>query len=207
MGVSTSVHRKYQQRLSPRCENYSLSHENLRRLFTPFWFCFQISRLIKHRIRRSIQLLLMIDSCWTIVLKTGCKKWKMFIQLNFLIDVKYLTLLICVKMLNKPPEWKKHCERRPRSFNSVISFFSKPRASIGSSTTVSSSAGLSTVPTSNNVSLVDCMMINNSTVHAEIRWALKVVLSKFSKCYCDGVTELFGTMFPDNCISKFDVLF
>ena len=38
-------------------------------------------------------------------------------------------------------------------------------------------AGLSFAPTSKNVSFVDCMIINASTVHAEIWWALKVSLS------------------------------
>ena len=46
------------------------------------------------------------------------------------------------------------------------------------------------------------MIINTSTVHAEIRWALKVVLSKFSKRSCDDIAELFATMFPDSCIAK-----
>ena len=92
---------------------------------------------------------------------------------------------------------KKHCERAPSS-NSQ-SFFNH---SSNSSTTVSSSASSSTTPSSNNVGLVDSMIINTSTVHAEIRWALKVVLSKFSRRSCDDIAELFATMFPDSCIAK-----
>ena len=55
---------------------------------------------------------------------------------------------------------------------------------------------------SNNISLVDCMMINASTVHAEIWWALKVVLSNFLKQFCDDIAELFGAMFPDSFLTK-----
>ena len=58
------------------------------------------------------------------------------------------------------------------------------------------------VPSHLHVGLVDSMITNTSTVHAEIRWALKVVLSKFSKRSCDDIAELFATMFPDSCIAK-----
>ena len=45
----------------------------MRRLFTPYWFCFKIGRIIKCRRKRSILILLQID---------GFKKWKMFIMLD-----------------------------------------------------------------------------------------------------------------------------
>ena len=109
----------------------SWSHEVLRRLFTPFWFCFEISRKTKCKKKSSILLLFLIDACWAIVFKTGCKKWKMFILLDDLIAVK------CVfdfgnmgeSALTSHMNDKKHCEMAPPFSNSVKSFFSKPRAS------------------------------------------------------------------------------
>ena len=107
--------------------------------------------------------------CMTVPLKAGWQKWMMFILLDVLIAAKYLTLVISLKVLNKPHDWQ-NTERLPLSSNAVKSYFNKPRASVGFSTNVSrsacpsttvlSSTGLSTTPTFNNVSLVDYIMIN-----------------------------------------------
>ena len=42
------------------------------------------------------------------------------------------------------------------------------------------------------------MIISTSVTHAKICWALKVVLSKYSKSYCDDIGQLFKVMFPNS---------
>ena len=51
-----------------------------------------------------------------------------------------------------------------------------------------------------------CTMINAPVDHGEIRWALEVALSKFSKRSCDEIAELFATIFPYRCIARSDLL-
>ena len=46
------------------------------------------------------------------------------------------------------------------------------------------------------------MLIDLSILQAEVRWALKVVMSRYSKSSCNDVTELFKIMFPDSDITK-----
>ena len=40
------------------------------------------------------------------------------------------------------------------------------------------------------------------TLNAEVLWAMKVVMSHYSMNSCEGVAELFATMFPDSNIAK-----
>ena len=118
---------------------------------------------------RERSLISAFSICMTEPLKAGWQKWMMFILLDVLIAAKYLTLVISVKVLNKPHDLQ-NTERLPLSSNAVKSYFNIPRAIVGFSTNVSRSAcpsttvlcstGLSTTPTSNNVSLVDYIMIN-----------------------------------------------
>ena len=42
------------------------------------------------------------------------------------------------------------------------------------------------------------MIISTSVTHAKICWALKVVLSKYSKSSCDDIGQLFKVMFPNS---------
>ena len=44
------------------------------------------------------------------------------------------------------------------------------------------------------------MIVSISVTHAEIRWALKIVLSKYSKSSCDDIGKLFKVIFPDSKI-------
>ena len=46
-------------------------------------------------------------------------------------------------------------------------------------------------------------MVSDSSVRqAEVRWALEVVMSRYSKSSCNDVTELFKIMFPDSDIAN-----
>ena len=78
-------------------------------------------------------LLLLIDGCWTILLKTGIKKWKMFILLDVLVAVKYLTLVVWVQVIQAT--WMaKNIVNGHHLILIQKSFFNKPRTSDGSFT-------------------------------------------------------------------------
>ena len=49
---------------------------------------------------------------------------------------------------------------------------------------------------------LDKMLINSSVLQAEVRLALKIVMSRYSEISCNYVTELFKIMFPDSDIAK-----
>ena len=49
---------------------------------------------------------------------------------------------------------------------------------------------------------LDKMLISSSLLQTEVRWALKVVMSRYSKSSCNDVAELSKIMFPDSDIAK-----
>ena len=53
-----------------------------------------------------------------------------------------------------------------------------------------------------SVSLLDSMMVRTSVAHADICWALMIVLSNYSKGSCDDIGQLFKVMFPDSNVAE-----
>ena len=93
---------------------------------------------------------------------------------------------------------KKHCERVPTISGSQNSYFSKSGSIDLSSLFEGSNNHLSAHSTSSiSKSLLDSMMVSTSVVHAEICWALTIVLLNYSKSSCDDIGQLFKVMFPD----------
>ena len=45
-------------------------------------------------------------------------------------------------------------------------------------------------------------VVPNNVLHAEIRWVLKIIESKYSQRSCEGSCELFAAMFPDSQIAQ-----
>ena len=84
---------------------------------------------------------------------------------------------------------KKHKERAPSS--STLDFhFQKSSDPVPTATPKGTSRTLGKI------------LIDSSVLQAEVRWALKVVMSRYSKSSCNDVTELFKIMFPDSDIAK-----
>ena len=93
---------------------------------------------------------------------------------------------------------KKHCERVPTISGSQNSYFSKSGSIDLSSLFEGSNNHLSAHSISSiSKSLLDSMMVSTSVVHAEICWALTIVLLNYSKSSCDDIGQLFKVMFPD----------
>ena len=84
---------------------------------------------------------------------------------------------------------KKYKERAPSS-STLDFYFQKSSVPVPTATPKGTSRTLNK------------MLINSSVLQAEVRWALKVVMSRYSKSSCNDVTELFKTMFPDSDIAK-----
>ena len=53
-----------------------------------------------------------------------------------------------------------------------------------------------------SVSLLDSMMVRISVAHADICWALMIVLSNYSKISCDYIGQLFKVMSLDNKVAE-----
>ena len=56
--------------------------------------------------------------------------------------------------------------------------------------------------TSTCTSTFDKFVVSEAATDAEIMWVLKNVVSSYSFCSRDGLTDLFGSMFPDSTIAK-----
>ena len=59
-----------------------------------------------------------------------------------------------------------------------------------------------TSSTSTCTSTLDKFVVSEAATDAEIMWVLKNVVSFYSFCSCDGLTDLFGGMFPDGTIAE-----
>ena len=88
---------------------------------------------------------------------------------------------------------QKHKDRMPIS-TSIPSHFQL--ASSSKAETVQSISLTSTQTTIKEV------LVKDNVLHAEIRWALKTVDSKYSQRSCDGAGNLFAVMFPDSEIAQ-----
>ena len=84
---------------------------------------------------------------------------------------------------------KKHKERAP-SFSTLDFHFQKSGDPVPTATPKGTSRTL------------DTMLIDSSVLQAEVRLALKVVMSRYSKSSCNNITELFKIMFLDSDIVK-----
>ena len=82
-------------------------------------------------------------------------------------------------------------------------FFDKSSRSNDTTNNISSGADQSCgSKTVQKNATVDSMIISVGSCHAEILWAIKVVMSKFSFTSCKKMGELFCVMFPDSEIAK-----
>ena len=93
---------------------------------------------------------------------------------------------------------KKHCEHLALySQTSRISF-----TPISKSQSPSPSLPIQTPDNSSKISTLDLYVMTDSVTDAEIRWALRNVLSSFSFCSCDGLSCLFKTMFSTSVVAE-----
>ena len=89
---------------------------------------------------------------------------------------------------------KKHCDRlAPYIQSSCINFMPVSKGSAespgGSSTSTCSST-------------LDKFVVLEAATNAEIRWCLKILMSSYSFRSCDGLADLFRSMFPDSTITE-----
>ena len=98
---------------------------------------------------------------------------------------------------------KKHKEVFKNRTSFSTTFFDKSSRSSGTTDNILSGADQSCgSKTVQKNATVDSMIISVGSCHAEILWAIKIVMSKFSFNSCKKMGELFCVMFPDNEIAK-----
>ena len=110
---------------------------------------------------------------------------------------------------------KKHCELEPTISRSQNSNFSKSESTDLSApfetqiiiiclliVLVVSVILLSVFFLVVSVRLLDSMMVRTSVAHADICWALMIVLSNYSKSSCDYIGQLFKVMSLDNKVAE-----
>ena len=56
--------------------------------------------------------------------------------------------------------------------------------------------------TSTCSSTLDKFVVTEATTDAEISWCLKIVVSSYSFGSCDGLADMFRSMFPDSTIAE-----
>ena len=84
---------------------------------------------------------------------------------------------------------KKHKERTPSS--STLGFhFQK------------SSDPVPTATPKGTPRTLEKTLVNSSVLQADVRWAMEFATSRYSKSFCNDVTELFKITFPDSDIAK-----
>ena len=89
---------------------------------------------------------------------------------------------------------KKHCDRLALYIQSSRIKFT--RVSKGSAESPGASS------TSTCSSTLDKFVVPEAATDAEIRWRLKSVVSSYSFLSCDGLADLFRSMFPDSTIAE-----
>ena len=98
---------------------------------------------------------------------------------------------------------KKHKELFKNRTSFSTTFFDKSSRSSDTTDNISSGADQSCgSKTVQKNATVDSMIMSVGSCHAEILWAIKVVISKFSFNSCKKMGELFCVMFPDSEIAK-----
>ena len=97
---------------------------------------------------------------------------------------------------------EKHLKQVRTISGSQNSYFSKSE----SIDLLASSEGSNNLSAHNNnsinKSLLDSIIASTAVAHAEICWALKIVLLKYSKSSCDDTVQLLKVMFPNSKVAE-----
>ena len=97
---------------------------------------------------------------------------------------------------------EKHLKQVRTISGSQNSYFSKSE----SIDLLASSEGSNNLSAHNNSSinksLLDSIIASTAVAHAEICWALKIVLLKYSKSSCDDTVQLLKVMFPNSKVAE-----
>ena len=97
---------------------------------------------------------------------------------------------------------EKHLKQVRTISGSQNSYFSKSE----STDLLASSEGSNNLSAHNNSSinksLLDSIIASTAVAHAEICWALKIVLLKYSKSSCDDTVQLLKVMFPNSKVAE-----
>ena len=89
---------------------------------------------------------------------------------------------------------KKHIDHTPSdNCQSLNTHFQKSKKN--EEPTIGQVITNSSLATNKNQATIDNMFTKENVTHAEIRWALKTVESKFSLCFCEGTNVYFREMF------------
>ena len=98
---------------------------------------------------------------------------------------------------------KKHKSRSPVTSGSLAQVVQSSQSSSSSqSSTSSSSADDPSSSKKSSQSRIDDSFSKENVMHAEMRWALHVIESRASQRSCDGMSDLFATMFPTSVIAE-----
>ena len=90
---------------------------------------------------------------------------------------------------------KKHCEQATSVSRSQSINLSAPSEGSNNHLSAHSTSSISK-------SSLDSMIVSTPVTYAEIRRALKVVSSKYSRSLCDDIGQLFKVMFPDSKVAE-----
>ena len=97
---------------------------------------------------------------------------------------------------------EKHLKQVRTISGSQNSYFSKSE----SIDLLASSEGSNNLSAHNNSSinksLLDSIIASTAVAHAEICWALKIVILKYSKSSCDDTVQLLKVMFPNSKVPE-----
>ena len=97
---------------------------------------------------------------------------------------------------------EKHLKQVRTISGSQNSYFSKSE----SIDLLASSEGSNNLSAHNNSSinksLLDSIIASTAVAHAEICWAWKIVLLKYSKSSCDDTVQLLKVMFPNSKVAE-----
>ena len=97
---------------------------------------------------------------------------------------------------------EKHLKQVRTISGSQNSYFSKSE----STDLLASSEGSNNLSAHNNSSinksLLDSIIASTAVAHAEICWALKIVILKYSKSSCDDTVQLLKVMFPNSKVAE-----
>ena len=97
---------------------------------------------------------------------------------------------------------EKHLKQVRTISGSQNSYFSKSE----SIDLLASSEGSNNLSAHNNSSinksLLDSIIASTAVAHAEICWALKIVILKYSKSSCDDTVQLLKVMFPNSKVAE-----
>ena len=105
-------------------------------------------------------------------------------------------------VLTSHTKGEKHLKQVRTISGSQNSYFSKSE----SIDLLASSEGSNNLSAHNNSSinksLLDSIIASTAVAHAEICWALKIVILKYSKSSCDDTVQLLKVMFPNSKVAE-----